>query len=218
MTGFKGWIRRNVTAGLIAVATLTASGSAALADSLTGVGFGDSLMAGYQLPNGAGFTDRLEAALKARGHDVTIANAGVSGDTTSGGLERLDWSVADGTDFVILELGGNDALRGISPDITRANLDAMITRLKERGIDVLLAGMIAPPNMGEEYGARFNPIFAELADKHDVPLYPFFLEGAITDPSLMLDDRIHPNEAGVDAMVENFMPFFEDWLAERPGA
>ncbi|WP_018689847.1 arylesterase [Ahrensia kielensis] len=185
------------------------------AEKLQGVGFGDSLMAGYQLENGNGFPDQLQAALREKDHDIAIANAGVSGDTTSGGLARLEWSVPDNTDFVILELGGNDALRGIQPDITRQNLDQMIEALKARNIDVLLVGMIAPPNMGDTYGAAFNKIYAELAEKHNVPLYPFFLEGAITNPELMQADGIHPTKEGVKIMVENFLPFLETYLAAQ---
>lgn len=185
------------------------------AQTLQGVGFGDSLMAGYQLDNGQGFPEQLQAALDEKGYDIAIANAGVSGDTTSGGLARLDWSVPDTTDFVILELGGNDALRGIKPEITRQNLDQMIEGLKARNIDVLLVGMLAPPNMGDAYGAAFNAIYADLAAKHDVPLYPFFLEGAITNPALMQDDSIHPNQQGIRVMVENFLPFLEAYLAAQ---
>ncbi|MCB1418523.1 MAG: arylesterase [Notoacmeibacter sp.] len=177
-----------------------------LAEPVRIVAFGDSLMAGYQLGPDEGFVPQLQKALAEAGIDAVVENAGVSGDTTSGGLSRLDWSVADGTDLVILELGANDALRGISPEITRQNLDAMIARLKERGLAVLLAGMIAPPNMGTEYGAAFNPVFAELAEKHGVPLYPFFLDGVAATPSLQLADGMHPNPAGVARIVEGIMP------------
>jgi acyl-CoA thioesterase-1 len=187
----------------------------AAGETLSGVGFGDSLMAGYQLGPGEVFADRLQAALRAEGFDVTIANAGVSGDTTTGGLARLDWSVPDGTDFVILELGANDALRGIAPEITRENLDTMISRLKERGIDVILAGMLAPPNMGDDYAARFNPIYRELADKYGVLLHDFFLDGAISNANLMLGDGMHPNAAGVDAMVDRFLPVMREYLSSR---
>lgn len=180
--------------------------SVAKAGTLEIVGLGDSLMAGYELPEGDGFPAVLEAALKAKGFDVRVANAGVSGDTTSGGLERLDWSAPDGTELVILELGGNDALRGISPAISRDNLDKMLTRLKERNIRVVLAGMLAPPSMGKDYEAAFNPLFTELATKHAVPLIPFFLEGVAGQAALQLSDRIHPNRAGVDKMVENALP------------
>ncbi|WP_428978296.1 arylesterase [Oricola thermophila] len=190
-------------------------GGAALSEPIAGVGLGDSLMAGYQLGPGEAFPEKLEAALRAEGFDVTIANAGVSGDTTAGGLARLDWSVPEGTDFVILELGANDALRGITPELTRENLDRMIERLKARDIDVILAGMLAPPNMGGDYAERFNPIYADLAADHDLPLHGFFLDGAIADPALMLDDGMHPNAAGVDRMVEGFLPLMRDYLAAR---
>lgn len=181
----------------------------AFAETFRIVGFGDSLMAGYQLGPEEGFTPRLEAALKARGHDVSVANAGVSGDTTSGGLARLDWSVPDGTDLVILELGANDMLRGLSPEITERNLDAMLTALRQRGIDVLLAGMIAAPNLGQDFADRFNAIFPALAKKHDVPLYPFFLDGVAAERDLLLDDGMHPNAKGVDRMVEAALPVVE---------
>jgi len=206
----KVWIRIFL-AGALALALTRA----AAAEPLSGVGFGDSLMAGYQLGPGEAFPEKLEAALKAEGFDVTIANAGVSGDTTTGGLARLDWSVPDGTDFVILELGANDALRGISPEITRDNLDTMISRLEERGIDVILAGILSPPNMGDGYAAQFNPIFPELAEKHGVPLYGFFLDGAITRGDLMLSDGMHPNAAGVDEMVGKFLPVMREYLSSR---
>ncbi|MEL6920431.1 MAG: arylesterase [Pseudomonadota bacterium] len=176
------------------------------------VGFGDSLMAGYQLPSDDAFPTKLESTLIARGYDVAVQNAGVSGDTTSGGLARLDWSVPDDTDLVILELGGNDALRGISPDISRDNLDQMIEQLQARDIDVILAGILAPPNMGDDYAEQFNSIFEELATEHDIPLYPFFLDGAITVPGMMLADGIHPSGEGTTVMVERFLPLITDYL------
>lgn len=196
-------------------AALAGGVSAAGADTLKGVGFGDSLMAGYQLAPGEGFPEQLQDALEAQGHDIVIANAGVSGDTTSGGLARLDWSVPDDTDFVILELGANDALRGVSPDLTRENLDAMISGLKARGIDVILAGMLAPPNMGDDYAAAFNPIYPDLAEKHDVTLYPFFLDGVAAQEDRLLGDGMHPNADGVAEMVGRFLPLMEDYLAGR---
>ncbi|UDF31590.1 UNVERIFIED_ORG: arylesterase [Roseateles sp. XES5] len=177
------------------------------------VGFGDSLMAGYQLPAADAFPVKLEKALRDKGHDVEIANAGVSGDTSSGGLARLDWSIPEGTDGVILELGANDALRGIAPEETEKNLDAMLTRLRERGIAVLLAGMMAPPNMGADYAERFNGIYKRLADKHGVPLYPFFLDGVVTHANLQIEDGMHPNPEGVDVMVRSFLPAAEAFLA-----
>lgn len=182
------------------------------AEPLKLVGFGDSLMAGYQLPATDAFPAKLEKALRDEGHAVEIANAGVSGDTTSGGLARLDWSIPDGTDGVILELGANDALRGIAPEETEKNLDAMLTRLKERGIPVLLAGMLAPPNMGADYAARFNGIYARLAQKHGVPLYPFFLDGVAAHADLQLDDGMHPNAKGVDAMVAAMLQPVETFI------
>ena len=181
-------------------------GTVANAATINLVGFGDSLMAGYQLPPGDGFPEKLQASLKAKGIDVSVVNAGVSGDTTTGGLARIDWSVPDGTNGVILELGANDALRGIAPEEREKNLDAMITRLKARGIAVLLAGMMAPPNMGADYAARFNPIYQKLAEKHGVPLYAFFLDGVVMDAGLKLEDGMHPNEKGVDVMVRKMEP------------
>lgn len=178
------------------------------------VGFGDSLMAGYLLPANAAFPQQLEKALNDKGVEVSIENAGVSGDTTTGGLSRIDWSIPDGTDLVILELGANDALRGIQPDITEKNLDDMLARLKERGIAVILAGMMAPPNMGKDYAAKFNPIYPKLAQKYGVPLYPFFLDGVATKKDLLLEDGMHPNEKGVEAMVANFLPTIEKSLSD----
>lgn len=176
------------------------------AEPLRIVGFGDSLMAGYQLGPADGFTARLEKVLRLEGYDVEVSNAGVSGDTTTGGLARLDWSVPSKTDLVILELGANDALRGIPPEITQKNLDAMIKSLKLRKIEILLVGMLAPPNMGADYEAAFNPIFPELAETHDLALYPFFLEGVAAQSDLLLSDGMHPNPKGVSAMVAGILP------------
>jgi acyl-CoA thioesterase-1 len=190
---------------------LAAAAVPAAARTIQLVGLGDSLMAGYQLPPGDGFPAKLETALKAKGVDVAITDAGVSGDTTSGGLSRVDWSVPDGTDGVILELGANDALRGIPPEDTEKNLDQIISRLKGRGIAVLLAGMLAPPNMGGDYAARFNPIYQRLADKYQLKLYPFFLDGVAAQANLQLQDGMHPNPQGVDVMVQRFEPFAADF-------
>ena len=197
---------------VIAALSLCAVPMKASARTLSLVGFGDSLMAGYELPPGDGFPEQLQAALKAKGLDVTVANAGVSGDTTSDGLARIDWSVPDGTDGVILELGANDALRGIAPEETEKNLDAMIARLKERGIAVLLVGMLAPPNMGPDYAARFNPIYGRLAARYGLALYPFFLDGVATHPSLQLKDGMHPNSEGVATMVAGFENVAVDFI------
>src|SRR5690606_2598663 len=170
--GFKSMIRGVVV--LVAITVALAAGPVFGAPFRI-IGFGDSLMAGYELEAGQGFTDQLQAALEQRGHEVEVVNAGVSGDTTSGGLARLDWSVGEDADLVILELGANDALRGIAPAITRRNLAAMISALQARGTEVLLAGMLSPPNMGADYGREFDAIYPALAEAHGVPLYPFFL-------------------------------------------
>jgi len=177
------------------------------------VALGDSLSAGFMLSPDAAFPVRLEQALRDKGYDVVVENAGVSGDTTSAGLARVDWSVPEGTDGVILELGANDALRGIDLAVTRAALDDIAERLKERDIDVLVAGMQAPPNMGKAYAEEFNVLFPELADRHDFILYPFFLDGIAADPSLNLDDGMHPNPDGVDVIVERILPYVERLIA-----
>lgn len=176
------------------------------------VGLGDSLMAGYQLPPNDSYTAQLEAALKGKGVNVAIANAGVSGDTSSGGLARAEWSVPDGTDGVILELGANDVLRGIPPEQTEKNLDTIISGFQKRNIAVLLVGIMAPPNMGDDYASRFNPIFPKLAEKYNLPLYPFFLDGVVTDDALKLDDKMHPNTRGVAMMVEKSLPAVESFI------
>lgn len=182
------------------------------------VAFGDSLSAGYGVGPGEAFPDQLQAALKAAGYDAVVANAGVSGDTTTGGLARLDWSVPDTADLVIVELGANDALRGIAPEITEKNLDAILARLKERGIPTLLAGMIAPPNMGPDYADGFNPLYERLAAKHGVPLYPFFLEGVAAQAALNQADYMHPNAEGVKIVVERILPVVTKALdATKPG-
>ncbi|TIM27437.1 MAG: arylesterase [Mesorhizobium sp.] len=191
--------------------------SSARAEPFTIVGFGDSLMAGFGLGPDEGFTRKLEGALRAKGHDVTVANAGVSGDTSSGGLSRLDWSVPDGTQLVILELGANDMLRGVSPDITQKNLDAMLAKLKQRNIAVLLAGMRAAPNLGADYQNGFDAIFPKLAEKHGVPLYPFFLDGVAGEPAMQLEDGLHPNAKGIDRMVERILPDVEKAIAVVKG-
>lgn len=192
--------------GLSIFAASPVSAQDTSSDTVQIVGFGDSLMAGYQLAQTDGFTTQLQSALTEAGYKVTVANAGVSGDTSSAGLARLDWSVPDEAQLVILELGANDALRGISPELTEKNLDQMLARLQTRGIPVLLAGMIAPPNMGTEYATKFNPLYQKLADKYQVKLYPFFLDGVAADKSLLLEDGMHPNPQGVKIMVQNILP------------
>lgn len=209
--------KRLNAAGLVLFVTLWGAISSVRAETFTIVGFGDSLMAGFGLGPGDGFTDKLQAALRAKGHDVTVANAGVSGDTSSGGLARLDWSVPDGTGLVILELGANDMLRGVSPSITEKNLDDMLAKLKARKIAVLLAGMRAAPNLGADYQNAFDAIYPKLAAKYDVPLYPFFLDGVAGQSGLQLEDGLHPNPKGVAVMVERILPAVEKAVAAVQG-
>jgi acyl-CoA thioesterase-1 len=177
--------------------------------------FGDSLTAGYGLPQEHAFPVKLEAALKKMGANVKVLNAGVSGDTTAGGRARLDWTLADEPTHVIVELGANDALRGIDPAMTRENLDAIVTRLREDGIRVMLAGMYAPPNWGKDYENVFRSIYPDLARKHRVALYPFFLDGVATEPELNQPDGIHPNEAGVAVLVDRMGPVVFRWLDRK---
>jgi acyl-CoA thioesterase-1 len=167
---------------------------------------GDSLSAGLGLPAPAAFPARLQKALEAKGIAVDMINAGVSGDTSSGGRDRLDWSVPEGTEAVILELGANDALRGTDPAVTRAALSDILTRLKARKIAVLMCGMVAPPNYGSDYAARFNSIYPDLAKSFAVPLYPFFLEGVAANRKLNQADGLHPTAEGVDIIVHNILP------------
>lgn len=178
------------------------------------VAFGDSLTAGFGLKPDEAFPVQLERLLKQRGHAIEIVNAGVSGDTTSGGLARVDWAVPDGTDAVILELGANDALQGRPPAVARANLQAIVTRLKARGIEILLTGMRAPRNLGNEYANAFDTIFPDLAEQNDLLLYPFFLTGVALDPNLNLNDGIHPNAKGIVIIAERMTPAVEQ-LIER---
>lgn len=173
---------------------------------------GDSLTAGYGLPLEAAFPARLEKALRAKGLKVDVLNAGVSGDTTTGGRDRLDWSIPDGTDAVIVELGANDALRGVDPAVTRAALEEIIKRLQARKMSVMLAGMYAPPNYGSDYAAKFDPIYPDLAKTYGLPLYPFFLDGVAADRKLNQADGMHPTAEGVDAIVQRIAPAVETFL------
>ena len=177
------------------------------------VALGDSLTAGYMLAPSEAFPAQLEKALLSRGHKVKIANAGVSGDTTGGGLARFAWAVPETTDAVILELGANDALRGIDPALVRANLDRLLTELGKRGIPVLLAGMKAPRNWGDDYAHAFDAIYAELASRHGALLDPFFLDGIALDPMLNLGDGLHPNAQGVGRIVDRILPLAEELVA-----
>ena len=176
------------------------------------VALGDSLTAGYQLPPGEGFVPQLQAALRARGHSVVVQNAGVSGDTSAGGLARLDWSIPPSTDAVIVELGANDALRGVAPEVTQQNLTKIIETLQARGLNILLAGMYAPPNLGLAYADRFNPIYPELAKKYDLIYYPFFLDGVAGIKNLNLADGIHPNADGIQIIVQRILPKAEQLI------
>ncbi len=207
--GLNGAIRRFFnalgavfTALLLAILTLTP----AQAEPLRLMAFGDSLTAGYGLADDESFTVQLERALIGQGFDIEVINAGVSGDTTSSGLDRLEWALGDNPDFVMLELGANDGLRAIDPALTRANLDKMLSILTDRGLPTLLTGMYAPPNLGKEYGEAFNTIYPDLAAQYDVPLYPFFLDGVATVAELNQADGIHPNAQGVAVIVERLLP------------
>jgi acyl-CoA thioesterase I len=178
---------------------------------------GDSLSAGLGLSASDAFPARLEKSLKDKGINVEMTNAGVSGDTSSSGLERLGWSVPEGTQAVIVELGANDALRGLDPAVTRTALSDILTRLKARNIAVMLCGMMAPPNYGRDYAARFNSIYPDLAKSFGVPLYPFFLDGVAADAKLNQADGIHPTPQGVDIIVNNIMPTVEAFLGPLRG-
>jgi len=181
------------------------------------VAFGDSLTAGLGLPQDQAFPAQLEAALKARGHEVKVINAGVSGDTASAALRRLDWALPESASAVIVELGGNDALQGIPPEVTKQALAAIIEKLQARGLPVLLAGMEAPRNLGKDYVEEFRAVYEDLAARYDVVFYPFFLEGAALNDGMMQGDGIHPNAKGVAAIVENILPKVEE-LSARAAA
>ena len=199
---------------LSAIAMLSASAPSAAAKPVSIVAFGDSLSAGYGLGPGESFPEQLQSALRARGMDVVVANAGVSGDTASDGLARLEWSVPAEADIVIVELGANDALRGIQPAVTRKALSAILEKLTGRGQSVLLAGMKAPRNLGEGYAREFDALYTDLAAQYGVPLYPFFLQGVVGDRSLNLQDGIHPTAEGVARIVEGILPAVERLVTE----
>jgi acyl-CoA thioesterase-1 len=186
---------------------MTAGLSCAIAKPTEILVFGDSIAAGFGLPQQEAFPARLEAKLRADGLSVHVINAGVSGDTTADGLARLDWSLAEKPDLVILELGANDALRGLDPAAVRANLDKLIGKIEASGAKLLLAGMQAPANWGEQYQQAFNGIYPELAEAHGIPLYPFVLDGVALDPKLNQPDGLHPNERGVAIIVEHIAPY-----------
>ena len=204
--------------GLMTAATAFAGGPVAGSGKpIKMVVLGDSLSAGYGLAGTAAFPIRLQKALEVKGMKVDMINAGVSGDTSSGGRDRLDWSIPEGTEAVIVELGANDALRGTDPAVTRAALSDILARLKARGIAVLLCGMVAPPNYGSDYAVRFNAIYPELSKSFDVPLYPFFLDGVAADAKLNQADGMHPTADGVDIIVKNILPTVEAFLGTISG-
>jgi acyl-CoA thioesterase I len=176
------------------------------------VAFGDSLTSGYGLRSSQSFPAQLQKALQARGHDVVVANAGVAGDTTAGGLDRLDWAVPNGTDAVIVELGANDALRGIDPKVTRTNLEKIIAKLKAKHIPILLTGMLSPANWGDGYADHFDALFPELAQAYGLVFYPFFLEGVVLNAKLNQDDGMHPTGKGVAEIVKRMLPSVEELI------
>ncbi len=198
----------------VLLVTLAGSGAAPAAEAPVRIlVLGDSLASGWGLEAGQSFPDRLEAALRGAGHDIRILNASVAGDTTAGGLARLDWSLAAKPRAAIIELGANDGLRGIDPRVTGTNLDAIVGRLKSKGIAVLLAGMLAPPNLGRVYGDAFNAVFPRLARRHGVAFYPFILDGVAGRREFKQADGIHPNRLGVAIMVDRIMPHVVRLLA-----
>jgi acyl-CoA thioesterase I len=205
--GFAAAVNSRIAALAALVLLLAALPAHAQSEPVKLAILGDSLAAGYGLAPAQAFPARLQAALKEKGRNVTVINHGVSGDTTAGGVERLDWMLGDKPDIVLVELGGNDALRAVDPAATERNLDAIVKKLKEAGVTVWLAGMLAPRNYGTEYARQFDGIYQRLADKHGVPLYPFFLDGVAQDPALNQGDGIHPNPKGVDVIVERILPF-----------
>lgn len=213
----KGGTRRRFLNLLIAFGLLAtawppaAAATTAVADCRIAV-LGDSLTAGYGVDLADAFPVRLQAALAAEAVACEVLNAGVSGDTTAGGLARLDWVLGDDPTHLLIELGGNDALRAIPVEAVEANLAAIIEGARARGVEVMLAGMLAPPNLGPRYTDAFAAVFPRLAERHGVPLYPFFLDGAIQDPTMMAADGIHPNPAGVVVIVERILPYVVAWL------
>jgi len=212
------WRVQALTAALsVALALLLNDAALAQERPVKLVAFGDSLTTGLGLPQAVAFPARLSQALKKKGLAVEVADAGVSGDTASAGLARLDWSIPQGTDAVIVELGANDALRGVDPKVTRGALDAILKQLKERNIAVLLAGMRAPRNLGEDYAKKFDAIYPELAAAHGVPLYPFFLDGVAADAKLNQRDGIHPTADGVDVIVARILPKVEELVGKVRG-
>ncbi len=208
-------IVNELAAALAALCLLAGQAPAASAASARVLMLGDSLTAGFGLPIAESLPSQLEAVLKGQGLDVVILNGGVSGDTTAGGLARLDWALADNPTYALVALGANDALRGLSPAKAYENLDKIIARLKEKNVKVMILGMLAPLNLGPDYREEFASIFPRLADKHDVPLYPFLLDGVALEPRLNQKDGIHPNAEGVKIIVGRLAPLVKQ-LIEMP--
>ncbi len=209
-------LRRLVHGLVAAIVGSMMAGAIAAAETVTITALGDSLTAGYGLDEAQGFTHQLEAALKAKGHDVRIINAGVSGDTAAQGLERLDWVLSEPTQGVIVELGANDALRGLPPAQAEAALREILVKLKDKHLPVLVVGMMAPPNLGSDYVTSFNGIYPKLSAEFGVPLYPFFLEGVAGQPNLNQADGLHPTAEGVAVVVARMLPMVEDLLKPAP--
>lgn len=199
---------------LVTLLVVLGGAPAAQAAAIRLLAFGDSLTAGYNLPPDAAFPVQLEKALKAKGLDVSVINAGVSGDTSAAALSRVDWALADKPTHALVELGANDMLRGLSPEKAEANIDAIIVKLQQAGVKVMLAGMLAAPNLGADYGRRFDGMYARLAAKHHVPLYPFFLDGVAANPKLVLGDGMHPNREGVAVIVTHILPQILGFLGQ----
>jgi acyl-CoA thioesterase I len=207
--------RRHAAAGILGLAILlTAAGAAPAAPAARILAFGDSLTAGFGLSPEQAFPARLQASLAALGIAVQVLNGGISGDTTADGVARLDWALADHPDIVLVELGANDALRGIDPKLSYANLDKILARLKASGVRAMLLGMASPANWGREYQQDFAAIYPALAAKYQVPLYPFFLDGVALDPSLNQPDGLHPNARGADIIAEKVAPYVARLLKE----
>lgn len=207
---------RAVLKAALALAVLLGAAAATANDACRIAVLGDSLATAYGLAVEEGFPAQLERRLRAEGYDCVVLDAGVGGDTTAGGLARLDWALADRPSHVIVELGGNDGLRALPPEQMEQNLDSIVSRLRNSGVAVLLAGMRAPPNLGRAYGEVFEAVFARVAQRHDVPLYPFFLEGVAGDPRLNQPDGVHPTADGIAIIVERILPAVTAWL-ERTG-
>lgn len=208
-----------IIAALLLVFSVPSYATSDIGGPIKILALGDSLTAGYGLNNPAdAFPAQLEKALKAKGHNVSVIQGGISGDTTTGGRSRLDWSLAAKPDAVILELGANDALRAIDPKLTSDNLSFMVKRIKDAGIPVLLTGMMAPPNLGRDYADRFNAVYPAVAKDVGVPLYPFFLDGVAAQPDLNQADHMHPTEKGVTIIVDRILPSVEKLVAQAEAA